>query len=307
MRDRLKLISTEDPYSEYGGTPIPFVVCYGRTSWEGDVPVLAYYKGQGFYVLNKGGSGRVDLITCYDLKQALDKYMFKGTKYIISTYNPTLYYLFPGVSTNDNLFKTDNEFIPTLPISDLARLEIDGFDSSSSVTQEDVRCMKACDSWFNDLTLYDEITEKIEKRVNSIFGYYKEFDATKEVREKTGEYSVDLSKDSLVVSLISDSSYTDTINLEDWVLKSKKGTYSISGKLDISYMYSIGGEMYSGMQTIKAFKYEENVTSKNVIMNFGDSCPIQIEYMDYILKIYPLEERVDEVLFTDCTLTIGVL
>ena len=65
--------------------------------------------------------------------------------------------------------------------------------------------------------------------------------------------------------------------------------------------------MYSGMQTIKAFKYEENVTSKNVIMNFGDSCPIQIEYMDYILKIYPLEERVDEVLFTDCTLTIGVL
>jgi hypothetical protein len=29
--------------------------------------------------------------------------------------------------------------------------------------------------------------------------------------------------------------------------------------------------------------------------------------MDYVLKIYPLKEIVDEVVFTDCTLTIGVL
>jgi PII-like signaling protein len=65
--------------------------------------------------------------------------------------------------------------------------------------------------------------------------------------------------------------------------------------------------MYSGMQTIKAFQYEENVTSKDVIINLGESCPIQIEYMDHVLKIYPLSEEVDEVIFTDCTLTIGVL
>ena len=310
MSNRLKLISTEDPYSEYGGTPIPFVVCDGRTSWEGDVPVLAYYKGQVFYVLSNGGSDKVKLITCDSLRQVLDKYMFKGTKYIVSAYNPTLYYLFPGISENDNLFNTDNNFIPTLPISDLVRLEVDGFSmtgTSSIVKQNDVRCMKACDSWYNDLDKYEEIIKKIDERIGDIFGYYKEYDITKEVKEETGSYSVDLLGNSLVVSLISDTSYTDTINLEDWVLGTYKGATSISGKLDISYMYSIGGVMYGGMQTIKAFQYEENITSKNVIMNFGESCPVQIEYIDYILKIYPLSEEVDEVLFTDCTLTIGAL
>jgi hypothetical protein len=69
-------------------------------------------------------------------------------------------------------------------------------------------------------------------------------------------------------------------------------------------MYSIGGEIYSGMQTIKAFRYEESITSDNKIINLP---PIQIEYMDNVLKIYPLEEEIDEVVFTDCTLTIGCL
>ena len=57
-----------------------------------------------------------------------------------------------------------------------------------------------------------------------------------------------------------------------------------------------------GMQTIKAFRYEESITSDNKIINLP---PIQIEYMDNVLKIYPLEEEIDEVVFTDCTLTIG--
>jgi hypothetical protein len=72
-------------------------------------------------------------------------------------------------------------------------------------------------------------------------------------------------------------------------------------------MYSYGGSMYAGMQTIKAFQYEENVTAKNIIINQGEGCPVQIEYMDNVLKIYPLYDAVEEVVFTDCTLTIGVL
>jgi hypothetical protein len=246
------------------------------TPWEGEIPVLAYYKDQTFYVLNKGGSKRVSLVTCKDLKNILDSYMFKGNKYIASTYNPTLYYLFPGVSSNDNLFKTDNKFIPTLPISDLVRLEVDGFSKTDPVTSSDLRCMKACDSWFNDTLKYDEIVSDIDERVEELFGFYKEFDVEKEVSDELGRYSADLSEEPLVVSLISGTTYTDTINLEDWILGSKKGTYPISGKLDISYMYSSGGYMYAGMQTIKAFQYEENVTSKSVIINQGEGCPVQI-------------------------------
>jgi hypothetical protein len=167
--------------------------------------------------------------------------------------------------------------------------------------------MKYCDSWLNDLSKYKELERLIDTRINSIFDYYKDYDITKEVSDTVGSYSVDLSEMPLVVSLISGTTYTDTINIEDWVLESKKGTSSISGKLDISYQYSIGGQIFSGMQTIKAFQYEENVTSKNTILGIRSSSPIQVEYMNYVLKIYPLEERVDEVVFTDCTLTIGVL
>ncbi len=247
------------------------------------------------------------LTTCESLKKVLDDYMFKGTKYIAGTYNPTLYYLFPGVESNDNLFNTENDFIPTLPISNLVRLEVDGFSLESSVTSSDLRCMKACDSWFNDLSKYDDIVSDINDRVEDLFGYYKDFNVEEEVSDGLGRYSADLSQEPLVVSLISGTTYTDTINLEDWIIKSKKGSYPISGKLDISYMYSSGGFMYAGMQTIKAFQYEENVTSNNVIINQGEGCPVQIEYMDNVLKIYPLYDAVDEVVFTDCTLTIGVL
>ena len=86
------------------------------------------------YVLDKGGSPRSGLVKCLDLKGILDTYMFKGTKYIVSTYNPTLYYLFPGMSVNDDLFNTDNNFIPTLPISDIVRLEVDGFNEDQNYT-----------------------------------------------------------------------------------------------------------------------------------------------------------------------------
>jgi len=292
--NKLKLITTENPSQDN--------VLYiegGESN-----PVLTYDSNQTHHVLDKGGSDRVNLLTCSELKNILDRHMFKGTKYIISTYNPTLYYLFPGVTSNDNLFNSDNDFIPTLPISDLVRMEVDGFNEDSVIKQKDVRCMKACDSWFNDLEKYEEIVEDIDTRVNSIFGYYKEFEVAKEVKSDVGDYSVDLSGNPIVVSLISGSTYTDTINLEDWVLGSKKGSNTISGKLDISFMYSIGGEIYSGEQTIKAFQYEENIISKNTIITFES---VQLEYMDYVLKIYPLSVDVDEVVFTDCTLTIGVL
>ena len=226
----------------------------------------------------------------------------------------------PG-SSYDTQFTPDTNFIPTLKISDLVRDEIDGFKgkfndqrefeeefSGLDISQSDLRAIKACDNWYSNTSLYNSIVPAIDERVKDVFKYYKDFDIEnigEEVQNKNGDYSADVSKESIVVSLLSDSSYTDTINLEDWAYKSGKGTSDISGKLDISFMYSIDGKIYGGMQTIKAFKYSSgNVVPKDTIIELGN---VQLEYLNYVLKIYPTNSDIDEVVINDCTLTIGIL
>ena len=251
---------------------------------------------------------RSDLIKCSDLKEILSRCLIKGSKFIINTYNPTLYNLIPGISENDELFNSDNGFIPTIPVQDLIRGEVSGFNVSEEVTQESIRSIKACDNWYNDVSMLRELEGEINDRVQEIFGYYKEFDAGKEVRDKVGDYSINFSSNtnfnSIVVVLTSETTYTDTINLEDWIYSSLKGGLGISGKLDISFMYSKDGKIYSGVQTIKAFRYEEYITVEDTIIDLGD---IQLEYIGYVLKVYPLSDNIDEVIISDCTLTIGVL
>lgn len=297
---KLKIINTDVPTSD----DILYIVNTGEE------PELAYKSGGSEVRLNKGGSPRSRLLSCSGLKEVLSKYFIKGTKFIISTYNPTLCYLFPGDPTYDSQFNPENDFIPTLNISDLVRGEVDGFDKTGfstdpSITQRSVRSMRVCDSWYNSPAESEAAEEAITERVNQIFGYYKEFDVDKEIDSELGDYGVDVSKESIVVNLISGTTYTDTINLEDWIYKSGKGLNSVSGKLDISFMYSIGEEIHGGMQTIKAFQYSGgNVIVDNTIMNLGS---IQLEYINHILKIYPLNQDIDEVIINDCTLTIGVL
>ena len=321
---------------------------------------LAYKKNGIEVKLDKGGSERNRLIKCSDLKYILTKYMFKGSKYIINTYNPLLYYLIPGNSSNDPLFTSDNNFIPTIPTQTLIRGEVDGFDKNinlkygdvddppsittgsngnwwidgvdtrrkasekkpkayigpdgnwwvdfSSVSQSDVRCIKACDNWYNNLSELGTIEAKIDSAISSVFSSYKNFDdldIEKEVRDKVGGYSIDIVENSFTSSLTSETKYTDTLNLEDWIYASMKSSLDgISGKLDVSYMYSKGGVMYGGQQSIKIFRYEEYLTLESAIIDLGD---VQLEFLDYVLKIYPLNNDVDEVIINDCTLTIGVL
>ena len=269
---------------------------------------LAYKRKGDEVILDKGGSEVDRLIKCSDLKEILSKYLIKGTKYIINTYNPVLYYLIPGNPSNDSLFTSDNDFVPTLPIQSLIRGEVDGFNMYGfTVTQESVRSIKACDNWYNDLSELEDIEASIDNRVTEVFGYYKNFedlDIEKEVRDKVGGYSKDILVKSFTASLISETKYTDSINIEDWVRSSMKGTNGVSGKLDVSYMYSKGGIMYGGQQSIKSFRYETNLTTEDTIIDLGD---VQIEYIEFVLKIYPLNNDVDEVIINDCTLTIGVL
>lgn len=303
---KLKLITTTIPSSNN--------LLYILETLGGEInSTLAYKSGGNLVKLVRGGSPESAIIKCSDLKEILRKYFIQGTKFIASTYNPTLYYLFPGYYKNQ--FSPDTDFVPTLNITSLLRAEVDGFNKDTfphnpDITQDSLKSIKACDSWYSNTDEYEDIVSKIDSRIKNIFGYYRDFninnfDIEKEVHDKLSGYSLDVSKESIVVSLLSETSYTDTINLEDWVYKSGKGNEEVSGKLDISFMYSKGGNIHGGMQTIKAFEYSTgNVVPKDTIINLGD---VQIEYFNYILKIYPLSDEIDEIIINDCVLTIGVL
>jgi len=275
-------------------------------------PILAYKNGRGEVVrLDKGGSPKCELLKCSDLENILGRYFISGTKFILSAYNPVLYYLIPG--TFQDQFTPENDFIPTLKISDLARGEVNGFDDKSiqlddSITQDSVRSIKACDTWNNNPDEAIEAEEAIEREFLKVFGYYvdpESMDIEKEVRKRVGHYSADVTKESIVINPISATTFTDTINLEDWIYASGKGDSEVKGKADVSFMYSLGGKIYGGMQTLEVFRYSlGNIITIDTLIDLGN---IQIEYINKILKIYPINEGIDEIMFNDCTLTIGIL
>lgn len=284
---QLKLVTGVEPTKDY--TP------YIKNEDEG--PVLAYKVGGETITLK---SGSLELIKCSDLEEILGKYFISGTKFIVSAYNPVLYYLFPGYFPDQ--FKPSTDFIPQLPISTLVRGEVDGFNVETVITQDSIKSIKACDSWYDNPTISEEAEIEIDNRINQIFGFYNSIDI---IQRETGDYAVDLSRESLVVSLISGTTYTDTVSLKDWAYSSGKDGDDVTGKLDISFMYSVRGVLKGGMQTIKAFRHSgDNVISEDTIIDLGD---IQLEYFSFILKIYPVSEEIDEIAINDCTLTIGVL
>ena len=244
------------------------------------VPLLAYSNNNNLPVsLYGNGSPTNRLLTCKELRNILSRNFIKGTKFIASTYNPILYYLFPEKDDpekeyNELLFNVKNKFVPTLSIPELVRNEVDGFkvEPEPGTTKNSVKSIKACDNWYDNPDLANEITEELDVRVNEIFGCYKDFtqlDIEKEVERKIGKYSIDITTDSYVFSLLSPDDYTDTINLEDWIYA--------SGKCN---------------------------GNKEVLIDEGK---VQIEYVNKILKIYPKSLDVNEVSFTDCVLTVGKL
>lgn len=276
-------------------------------------PVLAYNDDSGTVILDDGGSERSRLVKCSDLKEILSGNMIKGTKFLASISNPVLYYLFPGNKKNDELFTSDNDFIPTLKVSELVKnYEVNGFEESGdeNLTQNSVRSMKACDNWFVGSIYYDENVAKIDEALDNIYKHYQKFDPDKEVKVGSG-YAAEIIPNymtsgplinSIAVSPISGTTYTDTINLEDWIIRlfnkdALDSSTDIEGKLDVSFMYSIGGNIRCGMQTIKVC----SIMSGPVIINLGD---VQLEYIGYVLKIYPLKNEVDEVMINDCIFSV---
>ena len=254
-------------------------------------PILAYKVGSVVHTVKCGG---LPLVKCSTLERILSDNFICDTKFIISTYNASLYYLTPDSS----LFNPANKFIPTIDTISLDRGEVSGFSTSSSMGS--VRSIKMCDNWYDNIIEQEEAEKAITDKAFSIFG--DSIDYSEASPTKLGEYSVNTYDSNLVIELVSGTTYTDTVYVKDWIMK--LGKSGVSAKMDISYMYSIGDSIFSGMQSIQAFRYNENLIIQDVMMTLGD---VQMEYIGGTLKIYPVSVGVDEVVINDCIMIVGNL
>lgn len=272
---RLKLVTTTIPSRDY-----ELYIIEG-----GDVPVLAYKDGDAEIEVNCDTS----LVKCSSLRDILSDFYICDTKFVVSNYNPTLYYLTP----NPSLFNPENNFIPTLDTISLDRGEVSGY-SISGITGS-TASIKVCDNW------YDNIREQ-EKAENAINSQSSGIDIS--VHDSLGEYSYDIENSSVVIKLVSETTYTDTVSLEEWIWK--LGKPGVTAKLDISYMYSIEDRIYGGMQNIQAFKYLDSgaLSITDSIIDLGN---VQLEYIGGILKIYPKNSEIGEVIINSCIMSAGNL
>ena len=262
-----------------------------------------------------------NLVKCSDLKNYLDQYLPAGTKFIASTYNPVLNYLLPGYS--DDEFSTDNHFIPTLDTNNLNRGESDSFGSVPRVKPESLISIKACDNWYNNPDTLQRIVGKngkLNEELRKVYGSgYADLDYNKELMYSVSNVAPSLQSGvfseignvecgSVVKVLISSTTYTDTLDLSEWIQVSCFP--GVSGKVDVSVMYSKSGNIYSSDKSLKAFEYKKNsrgVLELIVDDSIIDMPEVQVEYLGGTLRIVPKTSDVDEAIIGDCILTVGTL
>ena len=285
---RLKLITKEEPSRDYE--------LFILDSEEG--PVLAYKIGSEVVEVKEGD---INLVKCSNLERVLSSHFIQDTKFIISTYNPTLYYLVP--KDGSELFNPSSNFIPKLDTISLERGEVNGFSESGFVPGL-LDSVKVCDNWYDNIQELETAETSIENQVNKVFGNNIGLDYSKEFHDNLGEYSSDLINSSVTIELVSPLTYTDSLNINESIIRACNP--GDSAKLDITYMYSKGGRIYSGMQTTQAFKYLDSgdLSCMNWETRLGD---IQIEFVSGVLKIYPVSSEVEEAIVSDCVMTVGKL
>lgn len=287
---KLKLITTDIPSRNYE--------LFILDSEEG--PILAYKIGS---TVIKVKEGAINLIKCSDLVESLSKYFIQDTKFIISTYNPVLYYLVP--KDGSNLFNPFSKFVPRLDTISLERGEVNGFSESRFIPGS-LDSVKVCDNWYDNIQELETAETSIDNQVKEVFGNNIDLDYSKEFHNSLGEYSSDLINSTVTIELVSSLMYTDSLNINESIIKACNP--GDSAKLDITYMYSKGGRIYSGMQTNQAFKYLDSgdllCINWETRLGGGD---IQLEFVSGVLKIYPVSSEVDEAIISDCVMTVGKL
>lgn len=110
---------------------------------------------------------------------------------------------------------------------------------------------------------------------------------------------------TITTELIDNNTYTDTVDikpiLSDKVFKNK------TIRLDITVKYSINDAIYNYDITVKAFNIN-NETGKieynNIIQSIGKDL-IRLEFLNGIIKIFPLSNTVEDCIISNCLITYG--
>ena len=179
---KLKLITTTNPNRDYE--------LYILNSEEEEKPVLAYKVGSEEFIIKEG----INLVKCSNLVETLKKNFIQDTKFIISTYNPVLYYLIPNEESS--LFDPSSNFIPRLDTISLERGEVNGFSESEFIPGS-LDSVKVCDNWYDNIQELEIAETSINSQVEKIFGNNIDLDYSKEFHDYLGEYSSDLINSSI--------------------------------------------------------------------------------------------------------------
>ena len=266
---------------------------------------LAYKNETGSIVgLLSDGNSTTRPIHCTELSHILNSCgtMTGGTVFIypitrgtdIGTVNP--YYAPPVFGNNVEISDT-----PRLSPDEIYRPEVNSYTRSgvSNITLAIVNSsIRLCDSW-----TAGEETNFEENYINPV---YEDHIGSGETQFGiTGRYSTDLENYYSVTSFVDSSDYTDTVDLSGYI--KNLALPEITGKVDLGVSYSIGNEIFLSTKTFSAFEYSAlgYLSMPNYIINIDGN--IRVEYIEGVIKLYPLNDTISEFIINDCILTYGKL
>lgn len=113
----------------------------------------------------------------------------------------------------------------------------------------------------------------------------------------------DLGDEPWTACLVSPCSdvYTDTLNLNG--IMRHNVTDNLSGTVDLDVRYSVRGNIYTGSVSFSAFTYDsdKNLTTQNIVHNINNF--VQVEYINGVLRVFPLKTEVIECIINNCIIT----
>ena len=267
---------------------------------------LAYKNEAGSIVgLLSDGNQKTRPIHCTEMKNMLDQ---------CGTLTGGLVFMYPITSGNDitNIIphyappvlgiNSEISIIPRISPNEINRLEVNSY-TRAGVSNIDLATVNSsirlCDSWTTD--------EEQDIDENYITPIYQEHigNSGKVITGLSGNYSSDLENYYSTISLISDSDYTDTLDISGYIKNIQLP--EISGKIDIGISYYKDNEIYLSTKTFSAFNYSSlnYLNIPNYIVNINSD--IRLEYLDGVIKLYSLKNTISEYIINDCILTYGNL
>lgn len=202
-----------------------------------------------------------------------------------------------------DLDKTNN-----MPESEIDTITSDDYlyQNTKAVTEEgiDIDILEKTRSFFlqGRVLVESDGYKELEETFKELFG---NMNATEEVYFfNSSKNIVDILNSTVTFELIKANSdtYTDTLSLNELI--SYSSAPGISGKVDLTVLYSKGDNIYTHDFTFKAFSYNTSgLENDNFIESINND--VQLEYINGVIKVAPIRNGVNECIINNCTITYG--